>query len=454
VFELCNVFAGGGLTGSTTACPTLALVPSPACPPPYKSVPFNGTYTAQNPLPVSAQLYLDPDSGHFYGTPSQIGQYILGICVKEYRDGVLLSTFLIDYQFHAVSCLVTRSDMLTPAEDPLMLCNGLTIDFLDQSVNASDLKWDFGDPSSTLDTSTSTTPQYTYPIPGVYPVTLITEPNNPYCSDTLVVDFPVRERVVPAFIWDGNVCFENNEVSFAPIGYYPSDVKFEWEFGPLANPPSAKSKNPPMVSWSQPGFYNVQFAVLYDSCRQEHTQILEIKDLAQVLEAGPDQIDLKPGEVADLEASGAVRYYWYAENGTEFSSRITAKTSVRMDSRDSLKVYVKGWSVDGCSSIDSLYLIVPRNEALSAPINFFTPNKDGVNDVFNLAEFNPDNCAISILNRWGVEVWQEDVYKNDWTGLDFGGDELPDGTYYYILQCDEKVKLKAAVTLIRDTSKN
>ena len=36
---------------------------------------------------------------------------------------------------------------------------------------------------------------------------------------------------------------------------------------------------------------------------------------------------------------------------------------------------------------------------------------------------------IQIFNRWGAEVFASDNYLNDWTGND-----LPVGTYYYIIQ--------------------
>ncbi len=68
----------------------------------------------------------------------------------------------------------------------------------------------------------------------------------------------------------------------------------------------------------------------------------------------------------------------------------------------------------------------------------FSPNGDGVGDVFVID--NPNNSIIDlrVFNRWGNVVYQSDNYQNDWDGrANQGiviGDQLPDGTYYYIIR--------------------
>lgn len=62
--------------------------------------------------------------------------------------------------------------------------------------------------------------------------------------------------------------------------------------------------------------------------------------------------------------------------------------------------------------------------------NVFTPNNDGLNDVFNISGLDayPEN-EITIINRWGNHVYERSPYQNDWTG-----DGLNDGTYFYVLK--------------------
>ena len=72
--------------------------------------------------------------------------------------------------------------------------------------------------------------------------------------------------------------------------------------------------------------------------------------------------------------------------------------------------------------------------------NIFTPNGDGINDYFEIGYDNgqPINDLnryflshkLVIFNRWGRIVYESNDYKNDWDG-----GNLPDGTYFYVLEC-------------------
>lgn len=62
--------------------------------------------------------------------------------------------------------------------------------------------------------------------------------------------------------------------------------------------------------------------------------------------------------------------------------------------------------------------------------NAISPNGDGINDVFITPYINP---SISIWNRNGISVYENNRYENDWNGS-YKNNPLPDGTYYYILK--------------------
>jgi len=62
--------------------------------------------------------------------------------------------------------------------------------------------------------------------------------------------------------------------------------------------------------------------------------------------------------------------------------------------------------------------------------NVITPNADGTNDVFEIANL-PENTEVIILNRWGNVVFSSANYQNNWDGKDTSGKELVDGLYTY-----------------------
>ena len=59
----------------------------------------------------------------------------------------------------------------------------------------------------------------------------------------------------------------------------------------------------------------------------------------------------------------------------------------------------------------------------------------------NLEFYNVE--SIEILNRWGNSVYQNTSYENDWQG-----DNLPDGTYFYIVKIEEREEAYRGTVLI------
>ena len=88
--------------------------------------------------------------------------------------------------------------------------------------------------------------------------------------------------------------------------------------------------------------------------------------------------------------------------------------------------------------------------------NAISPNGDGMNDrfIFDILELRadefPDNELI-IFNRWGDILYEAAPYNNDWTGTTNGGQDVPEGTYYYILRLNVGAGeiIRGDVTVIR-----
>jgi len=61
-----------------------------------------------------------------------------------------------------------------------------------------------------------------------------------------------------------------------------------------------------------------------------------------------------------------------------------------------------------------------------------SPNNDGMNDCFDISFLNA--TKLTIYNRFGSIVYEMDGYRNEWCGTsNDGANELPTGTYYYIV---------------------
>jgi gliding motility-associated-like protein len=105
----------------------------------------------------------------------------------------------------------------------------------------------------------------------------------------------------------------------------------------------------------------------------------------------------------------------------------------------------------GCEA--QAYYLVESENTLFIP-NSFTPNNDGVNDVFSVVALGFSEFYIRIFNRWGELVFESTKEAETWTGNYQNGDHyVPDGTYVYIVHLLDQKKIpqiiNGSVTLFR-----
>lgn len=83
----------------------------------------------------------------------------------------------------------------------------------------------------------------------------------------------------------------------------------------------------------------------------------------------------------------------------------------------------------------------------------FSPNNDGINDVFIVSNSQGKTVSLEVYNRWGNRVYKSTTYKNDWDGRCtegiYLGQDLPVGTYYYLVVIDNQDKYMGYITINR-----
>ncbi|NOG56299.1 MAG: HYR domain-containing protein [Bacteroidetes bacterium] len=106
-------------------------------------------------------------------------------------------------------------------------------------------------------------------------------------------------------------------------------------------------------------------------------------------------------------------------------------------------------SPDGCTDTDTMTITVDVVENLVAT-TLFSPNGDGMNDTWVINK--PaliSGCRVIIVNRNGSEVYSTSNYNNDWDAT-INGAELPEGTYYYVIDCPDGREFNGPITVIRE----
>lgn len=279
VYELCTPFDGGSQNDpQPLPSPTLGTL---------AGMPWSGGFSVNNQLAANPTMTIDAQTGLLTGTPTSQGQYVVGICVKEYRNGVLIGETRRDFQFNVTACLIDVQAII-PVVDTAgaaatgtagvfqRQCNSFDVDFVNESINGSFYSWDFGDPSTNADTSNAFEPSYTYPDTGLYIVTLkVNEGFNCEAETRVIV------RVYPTF----DTQFDKNEVCLGePIIFTDRSIStfndvdaWDWDFGDGSI--GSTQQNEQYV-YGQPGTYFVKLvSSSAKGCIDSITQPVVIHDI-------------------------------------------------------------------------------------------------------------------------------------------------------------------------------
>jgi gliding motility-associated-like protein len=111
------------------------------------------------------------------------------------------------------------------------------------------------------------------------------------------------------------------------------------------------------------------------------------------------------------------------------------------------------YNANGCTDTISSTLIVSDTAGLSMP-NIFTPNGDGINDVFSPNAHGLKTLDCTIYDRWGIKITALDLTTQQyWDGHTTSGIACSDGTYFYTVTATDvngkSYSLKGFIQLIR-----
>ncbi|MDF1672158.1 MAG: gliding motility-associated C-terminal domain-containing protein [Vicingaceae bacterium] len=163
--------------------------------------------------------------------------------------------------------------------------------------------------------------------------------------------------------------------------------------------------------------------------------------------------DLNPlceGVLAEFTnlSTGAISYLWDFGDG-ETSTEISPNYIFPYGSNST--VLLTAYSGGICPDTSSL-VINPDNfdDYFNIdPPKVFTPNRDGMNDLFKLDLPNEvSNCTnITIFNRWGIKLFDSQGLNIGWDGRTTAGVKVPVGTYFYIIDINGLTK-KGSLTVL------
>jgi gliding motility-associated-like protein len=378
VYRLCDP-----LQGATQFDP----IPQPPYNPPYETVVWvDPPYNVDNMLngtPGDPPLAINIATGLLTGLPNTIGQFVVGICVEEYRNGELIGTMRRDFQYNVGVCSQTTAAFFAPE----IQCGNLQVNFENQSTSATRFRWEFNDPQQPGQTSTLTNPNFTFADFGNYQVRLVAMPGTP-CEDTLTRSIQLLPgSLMPDFDVSFGDCSDTVQMTVNDLSTDALSTITNWNW--LLNPGmlTSQSQNP-TFTLSGSDNYALQLIVKAENgCIDTLTENFPVS----LIDLLPDEaLTICLDETVTLnlspQSNQPYSYLWQPNEGIVGSNNTS---SIQVRPRSSTLYSALVTSASGCTLTVEIPVTVLENTlALTA-----TANPDSIlpgEQVQLLASFDPE----------------------------------------------------------------
>lgn len=332
----------------------------------------------------------------------------------------------------------TAIDSISAEEMPLPVvsfmannvCEGDEVMFSNLSTSGT-YSWSFGDNNF----SSAPNPVYTYSQAGSYAITLVVENNNG-CVDSLQSTLLVYAKPV--------VEFQTNLIAgCVPLEIEFSDMSvnaevYKWEFG---DGKSSTDVNPVNI-FNDAGLYSVSLTVTsLEGCISEINKdnFIEVYPAPKAgFEMDKNELSLTTPAVNLINTSlGGSLYYWYFSDGS------IETNSNPFHTFGDTGLYIIKQLVEnnyGCKDSIEDSIIVFEDYQFYVP-TAFTPNKDGINEVFIPKGIGLDlyDYVFMIYNRWGDLMFYTNDITQGWDGTIMNKNTIAvDGVYAWKIKITDK----------------
>ena len=269
-------------------------------PPPYDTVTWiDPPYNLDNVLGPSsiANLSIDPQTGLITGYPEIMGQFVVGVSVEEYRNGILLSVVRRDFQYNVGECVQVTAEIVADT----VQCDDLTVEFGNATNGPENFLWYYVHGTDTVFFSNEFEPTFTFPDTGKYEILLIAEPGFE-CVDTASLPIFFQFNSLSAdFNWQTFDCSTESVLALTDLSEDnvspPSEWHWEVAFGDTVLVDSVQN---PVFQLPNPASGTITLTVLSrNGCETITTQNFETgnNDPTDCL---PDVVQICIGETAEL----------------------------------------------------------------------------------------------------------------------------------------------------------
>ncbi len=338
-----------------------------------------------------------------------------------------------------VTILNTQAEF-TNSTGTLTGCEMESFIFTNQSIDANQYAWDFGDGT----TSNLENPTHIFMGPGTYEVSLTASSTNSNCTDAITHTVTILPET-PVSADNTSICQGDTAV----LNVINPQAAYTYTWTPtslVGSPNNATTTAFPIIT--------TDFIVTADNgtgCVGKDTvTVFVVTPIPDIM----FDTTIFAGTTIQLpvEYNPPYVFSWNPSDG--LSCLVCSNPSVTPT--DDITYNLNIADDAGCFNSTGVFVIRIFPEEIDIP-NAFTPNNDGTNDYFNIV-ISDDVAALlevtdfRIYDRWGKKVYNNDKPGTGWDGK-FKGKELPSDVYPFIVEVTfangKKKSIKGTCTLLR-----
>jgi gliding motility-associated-like protein len=179
------------------------------------------------------------------------------------------------------------------------------------------------------------------------------------------------------------------------------------------------------VRWVMPEVETIYTLNVLDRCGE----VANAETRVAVEEVYIDIVSTSEGQddwlLQAVSLPAARTYLWDMRDGTRYRTEVVRHSfSVTDDHWVTLSVI----TANGCTALDSTLLIPPAQFHFP---NAFTPDGDGINDLFMPVGAEITEFSMLVFDRWGRQLFTSTEALRSWDGTVNGGDPASTGVYIY-----------------------